>query len=789
MLGVSLRRPRRTLALVAAVVLAAAPGLLRLELRTDGAALLPPDDPAVRFDAEARALFGLRDPLMVVVASDHPDGIYNPATLARVATLSDALAALPGIGDEHVQSLASEKRLPPGEIDFVSLLEPLPTTAAELERLRRDVAAIDILDGTLVSRDGRSTAILVGVPGGAAAGGGDRPALYRAVRDVALAHAGDDRIAVVGAPAAEAQLGEHVLGDLALLLPAALLVIALVLWRTCGGWGGALAGLAKVGAAQAFTFGLIGWSGQPVYLTTAVIPVLLTTIGLADEIHLLWSYRRWRRDLPAAAALRTTCGELRRPILLTSVTTSVGFLSFLGSSIPPVRSFGLFTAAGVLFCLFWAQLATPALLALHPDLVRPAGAAGKRPRLPRALRRLPGRLAAGRRWALPALALLTAVAVAGLPRLQIQDGWIANFAPGSELRRASERVDRDFAGTHVLQAVVRFAPPADTVPAIPIASGPLLDGTTVAALGRFEDGLRRLPAVGGVLGLASQLRTTAYLWGGRREDSREIVDNPAWIYLHVRRIGNVRGQQRRRELVDDAFERTVVTLLLERGNYRDTRRVMEAVRELERRELAAVFGHVRFAGDVAVSQAMIPAIVRTQVGSLGLALAASLLVLSLLFRSPLDAAVCLAPTLVAVLWAFGLMGWLGIPLGVATSMFCAVTLGIGVDYGIHLLARFRALAARGHADAAVRAVRETRPAILIDTVAIGLGFGLLALSAVPTNHLLGLLVAFGLASASLLTLAGLGPLLARLGHRAGRPARRGGDDAVSSGLAAVEEGS
>ena len=39
------------------------------------------------------------------------------------------------------------------------------------------------------------------------------------------------------------------------------------------------------------------------------------------------------------------------------------------------------------------------------------------------------------------------------------------------------------------------------------------------------------------------------------------------------------------------------------------------------------------------------------------------------------------PASLAVLWLFGLMGWLGIPLGVATSMFCAITLGIGVDYG------------------------------------------------------------------------------------------------------------
>ena len=84
-----------------------------------------------------------------------------------------------------------------------------------------------------------------------------------------------------------------------------------------------------------------------------------------------------------------------------------------------------------------------------------------------------------------------------------------------------------------------------------------------------------------------------------------------------------------------------------------------------------------FAGDVAVSQAMIPAIVRTQVGSLLLAVATNLLIVTLLYRSLRAGIVCIAPTAVAVAWTFGIMGWLGVPLGVATSMFCAVTLGIG----------------------------------------------------------------------------------------------------------------
>jgi uncharacterized protein len=106
---------------------------------------------------------------------------------------------------------------------------------------------------------------------------------------------------VVGVPAAEALLGEHILADLALLVPLALGVIAAILWAACGRLWAVLLGLAKVGAAQVFTLGLMGWCGGAVYLTTAIIPVLLTTIGLADEIHLLWHYGHRPADEPSFA--------------------------------------------------------------------------------------------------------------------------------------------------------------------------------------------------------------------------------------------------------------------------------------------------------------------------------------------------------------------------------------------------------------------------------------------------------------------------------------------------------
>lgn len=768
-------RPRLTLVFAAALVLGMAPGLLRLELSTDGHALVPPTAPVVAADRRARDTFGLRDPLLVVIESQHPDGVFNAATLARVARLTETLGKLPGIGADQVVSFATEPspRRDPETRRFHSLLVPLPQTPRELAAVRADVEAIDPLLGTLLSFDRRATAILVGVPRpdegpeNAAAGGPavDRRVIYHQVAALARAEQDAvDHLSVVGAPAAEALLGEHVMADLRVLVPLSMLVIGIVLF-ICGGRGAVLLGLVKIGAALVFTFGLIGWTGQPIYLTTAILPVLLTTVGLSDEIHLVSRFRRRRAAADPLSALRVTLDELVRPLCLTSLTTAAGFAAFLTSDIPPVWHFGLFAACGVLFCLAWALTASPALLALAPASVPAAGDAADGSWIERLARRLaavPARVAAA--GALAVLALVTL----GTPQLEVQDGWIENFAPGSELRTATERIDRRFAGTHVLRAVVTFEPPPGTVaPRVGPSQGPLLAGPAILALERFERGVLARPEVGGVLGLPSQLAATSFLYSGQMESERRVDPDSSAIFMFTRRIALTRGEARRRELVDDRFESASLTILLPHANYRSTATLIEAARELEWRHLRPAHGRLELAGDVAVSQVMIPAIVRGQVWSLGLALAANVLLVAAAYRSWRAGVAATAPAVLAVAATFGLMGATGVPLGVASSVFAAVTLGIGIDYGIHFLERLRA--AGPGLDAGAQAAREAGPAIVADALAISLGFGLLAASSVPPNRTLGFLVAAGLVLSALATLLGQGRLLTfLLRPRAGR---------------------
>jgi len=522
---------------------------------------------------------------------------------------------------------------------------------------------------------------------------------------------------------------------------------------------------------------LMGWLGSPVYLTTAVLPVILVTVGLADEIHVFWHYQRRLAAAgageTAALAVARTMDEMAAPVVLTSLTTGLAFLSFLASGIAPVRAFGLFAAVGVLYCLLSTLTAVPAALALLPPArfahPRPGGPRRRGERLARIL--APALARPGRTLAV--LAAVTLALGAGVFRLAIQDSWLDGFAPGSALRRDTARVGAKLLGTHVLLIEVAFDPAAGA--AVGRAGGreaPLLAPANLEAIGAFERFLSARPEVGGVLGPYSHAAAVHHLWLARREGTRSIPDRPERLDLLYRRFAQGRGEHRLREVFAPGLDRAVVTLYLGHANFRDTAALMAAARAWAGERLAPLGARIGFAGDVAVSQAMIPAIVRTQLASLALALAGVVAVVALLRRSLAEGLAVAAPVAAAVVWITGAMGWLGVPLGVATSTFCAIALGVGVDHAIHYREAWRRARAGGDPEPWLDAVRSAGPAIVTDAGAIALGFGLLALSRVPPNARLGVLVAAALLASAALTLAGLGAALAaREGWRRTRPNR------------------
>jgi predicted RND superfamily exporter protein len=885
----SVRRPAVALLIAGLFVLAAAPGVWRLRLETDGRALISKDAPEFIYDRSVRDQFGVKDQLIVLVRTVSAGGdIFNPDTLRLVRELTAELQKLPGVAASDVMSLATEPsfRFRPGTSSPQTLLEPSLQTKPELAQLRDDLARIALYNGTLVSADSKSTVILVGVPNGA-----ERSQFYWTVRRIADAGCtARDQVAVTGSPAAESLLGNQLLEDLGVpvallggglrggakanqswpprsfhglklliarpagLVPVAALVMMLTFYLCFGRAMAAVLPLPGVLATLLFVFGVMGWLGAPVYLTTAVMPVLLTVMSVTNDIYIFNRYIILLREKPGinhVDLLDEAMEKLVRPVAVTSLTAVIGFLSFGFSPVIPVRAFGIFTAAGALFGLCLSLTVLPALLALtKPGWLLSLRRAAPEPAAGSFLGAWfarAGQAVVRRRWWVAGFAVVVGLITSlGLRGLKVQDSWTGGFAVESEFRQVTRLVNEQFFGMHMLLVSVD-APmtlsgefPAAAVtrqilsfPGELVRARALLVGSPVTvsvggssetgasadvftwhshieaaarrgnhlqawtgrdepgsnfwqALGtarraRFEitarsqfrpeviraiGGLgsfireRRQYAVGGVLGPMDYLMTTRFMVHPTSPDARVISDDAGEVKTLWDYYGSVLGQQRLRQLVDTNFWRSLITVFLKDANFEDTAKLMKEIRDYERERLTPAGIKLGFAGDVAVSQSLIRSIVSTQMQSLLWSLAGIFVVTAWFGGSLRWGLYCLLPSFLAVLIKFAIMGCLGIPLGVATSMFAAMTLGIGVNCAIHLLegcAQARASGA-SPAEAMARSLRLTGPPALINTLAMSLGFGVLLLSQVPANARLGTLVVLGLVNCFVMSLLVL-PLL------------------------------
>jgi len=284
----------------------------------------------------------------------------------------------------------------------------------------------------------------------------------------------------------------------------------------------------------------------------------------------------------------------------------------------------------------------------------------------------------------------------------------------------------------------------------------------IADLGNFIRE-RKQYSVGGVLSPFDYLSTTRFMARPNDPQARVLPNDAGEIKLMWDYYGLARGRERLHQVVDTNYWQSLTTVLVKDANFVDTARLMSDVRGYERERLAPKGIKLGFAGDVALSQSLVRGIVSTQMQSLAWSLLGIFLVTSLLGRSWRWGFYCVLPSVLAIVIKFAVMGWTGIPLGVATSMFAAMTLGIGVNCAIQLLGAYDLGRAEGLAtsEAMIKAMKLSGPAALINTLAVSTGFGVLMLSQVPANARLGFLVVLGLAGCFVLTMLALPVLLAK----------------------------
>lgn len=719
---------------------------------TTADAFIDPESPALVERHRVEAMFGLKDPIVVAVIDDDEDGIFDADNLALVEWLSNEISRLDQVDPERVVSLASEKmivgtddgilveRFLEEEGDYFTA--PLHSSL-RAQQIRNAVQDFPLYLGSLVGRDGTGTIIVAELIDQS-----DAQQAYHAILDLVERAPVPDgtEVHVAGEGAVSGYLSTYIDQDARRLNPLAGLVITIILGIAFLTVRGALLPNFVVLGTVTGTMGIMAASGVHFYVITNGLIVNLIGMAVADSIHIFSQYFEERRASPGAERreiVARAMATMWRPVTLTTVTTMAGFIALAVSSVmPPIQFFGLFGALGVFIAWVYSMTLLPALMSVWPSkrIPRPfradAQAMGGRPA--QLMTAFGARVLARPGLALTIAIIVMVAGVFGASKIVTNDARIENFKPDEPLYLADKAINRVMDGTYYLDILIE----ADAPQA-------LYKPENLRRMEALQDYLVSLPHVNGATSIVDYVKQLHKAVNENRADAYIIPDDEQLIAQLFFLYNASADPTDFEEEVDTLYQRALIRANVDVGSYLNNKQLIPAVESYIASEFNTAGLSAKVTGRVNVDYHWIDGIAQSNGYSVALSFAAVLLVAVAVFRSFIGGVIAVLPVAMAVLLVYAVMGFSGIWLGIGTSMFAAIAIGLSIDFAIHTLDRIREIAVREgiNRQSLLKLYPSTGRALFFNFLAVALGFGVLTTSDVPPLVKFGTLVAVAVTSA------------------------------------------
>ena len=711
--------------LLPVALLAAGLGWLERDPSVD--AFVSHDHPAWQARELARETFGLEDPAIVVFAQEAGTSAFNPATLAAVDRFTDEVAYLDGV-DPGVISIGSEKAIlatAAGDLEAPEIIDPYVIDPQTSLALYRQMPA---LARTLVSQD--EDALLVIVP---VTDPNRAEEVTAEMRDLAreLAPPGVS-VHQSGVATMNARLAEHIAGDTKIFLPAAFAVIGLFLLLALRRVQAIVGPFVVVIGSALSAVGAIGLIGSKYYLITTALPVVVMAIAVADSIHLTLAYQRARAQDPhgtRARAMEAAIDKVALPIILTSVTTALGFAGLaIGSPMKPIADFGLVGAVGVMAACLLSLTVLPLIQMRLADLPHSVARA---PLLDTLLARIA-------QWSAlrPAAALALSVAVVGtaiIAASQVEFDYERRnyFTSGDDVLVADDLLAARFSGGNILDVVIDSG-----------EDEALLTADAVREIVDLQQRLEAIPQIGRVTSYGDAISLMHERLNAAPAGALPDRPNAPAQYMFLYEAS---GDPADFDAQLDFGRRfAMVRGYLENGEYSSTKPVIGRVSRIVDDWSQRTGLQASLSGRMAVNDGWMDSLKASHAFTIAAAVLMVWIATVALLRGFGPAMVAMVPVLSGIVLLYAAMGFLGIDLAPATSMCAAIAAGLGVDFGIHLVQELRSKIARGEdlLTALTGNYVTVMRACFFSAVSLGAGFTVVALSETPVLRWFGLLIAF-----------------------------------------------
>ena len=666
-------------------------------------------------------IFGGNEILLIVLQTDD---ILKTETLERLQSLSDEFTDLEST--TKVLSLFNSKNLA-GE-DGMMIVDPavpeIPETPEEREVLRKELENNKMVMKVVVSDDFTMSAIILLIEDGI-----KKQEFLHEVNQVLGNNPGSEKIFLGGLPYIAAVISKAMSRDMMVLLPLALVIMLFMLYFFFKQKRGVILPFSVVIMSIIITMGLFPLLGWKISIISVLLPVILVAVANDYGIHLVAHYQELAKAQgikakPFKLSIRIY-QNLKRPIFLTGLTTIAGLLSLLSHRMIPARQLGVLSAIGITIALVMSLLFIPAVLSFFKKpLSGKTLFTKKKDNLAIFLSWLGNLVAHHTIKVLIFSVSLTIISGAGIYFLKV-DTNVVNFFPKSHpIREATNLINEHFGGTQTISLLVE---------------GDMKDPLLLNRMEDYGNQLSKIPGVGSVTSLSKVVKEISKVLNDKGDPEYDKIPESRDFVAQYLGLYAMNGDESDfDQLVDYDYLCGRIIITLNNSDNKSVKRIIQKTREITLGD-----PHIKIMGGHAyINLEMADLVIKGQMYSLLLAIIIIGALVSLIFKSPSAGFIAMIPITMAVLFLFGIMGIFGIRLDIATALLSSMMIGIGVDYTIHFLWRYKVerCADLSPKQAVQKTLETTGRGILFNALSVIIGFSVLLFSSFPPIRFFGLLV-------------------------------------------------
>ena len=550
------------------------------------------------------------------------------------------------------------------------------------------------------------------------------------------AHPGNSAY-ITGASATVYFINREMKKDFSLLLPLVLLVAALLLYFIFKKLLYVIGSLLIIAIALVWTFGILGLTGIGFSVVTSVIPIILFPIGVANSIHVLKTYSRhhWIDRKSFAESFIETYDELIRPIILTSVTTFIGFGSFVFSQIAWTRHFGIFTGVGVMLSLFLTVILLPIFVYYEPKKNKNTITDTKDASLSEKFVGKYRKMIFESPFALILLIIVLILTGIGVFKVKYESNPISMFSKSSPIRKSDDLIAQEFGGTKFFYLTLTKR------------EGTIKKAKEWEQVQGIINHIKADSAVGSVESLMPLINKTSSMLSNK-------PISRAGLSILLKSKG----------MFGKSLKDIVASWVTPDKKTTKLWIVCRNIPEFQYTDLANRFEEhindtypdfdVHIAGPALLIDSMLSLIIDTLISSMTAAFISVFLVLILLYKSFRIGFNTTLPMILSTIFVYALMGLLKVPINTVTVIVMNTCIGIGIDYSIHFTSGYLYIRKDfdNNVDALMATVKNKGAVIMFNTLVVGSGFFVLFFSSFPPIRLFGFIIFISMLISSLFSL-------------------------------------